>query len=810
MVEENYRLLVKQIPAVVFKGYADWSVDFFDNKIEVLTGHSKKDFDSRRLKWSEVILTDDLAEIKSKFIEGIKTRTQEYKREYRIRKKDGRIAWVQAMGQIFYDAAGKFEYTSGVFIDITERKQAEEALLKYKFIANSAKDCMTLIGRNYTYEAANAAYCQAHGKTLEEIVGTSVASIWGQQAFDSTIKGRLDQCFAGKSVTYEAWIEFGERGKGCYEVYYSPYFNEAGTVASVAVVSRDITERKKVEEALRKSEEKYRALVNQIPAVVFKGYADWSVDVFDPKIEELTGYTKEDFDSRRVKWRDLIPAEDFDYAQKVFLEALKSSRSYVREHRIRRKDGEIRWVQCRGQIFCDAAGNIEYISGVTFDITERKQMENALEEEATRRRVLFEQSKDGVVVIDQNGKVYESNQKFADMLGYSLEELYQLHVWDWNTQWTREQLLEMFPRVGAEGLRFETVHRRQDGSIYDVEISANWVMLAGRKLGFCVCRNISRRKAAEKALRESEERLRMVNEAANIGTYDADLQTGIARYSPELCAILGVPPVAGWNIQEAIKVVHPEDRAQVEAVIRHAREPQGDGRIYCEHRIIRPDGEVRWLVWIGRTIFGETANGRVPLREIGAGLDITAHKRVEGALRESEEKYRGLIETTNTGYVIVDRKGRVLDANPEYVRLTGYSELVEILGRNVLDWTAEPDRAKNAAALKQCLDTGIVKNLELDYLGRDGRSIPVEINATAIRTSDGAKFLSLVRDISDRKQAEKEKAILEAQLARAQKLESLGTLAGGIAHEFNNILVAIMGYAELAQMDLETSPEPAK
>ncbi|MHB8069711.1 MAG: PAS domain-containing hybrid sensor histidine kinase/response regulator, partial [Desulfobaccales bacterium] len=364
--------------------------------------------------------------------------------------------------------------------------------------------------------------------------------------------------------------------------------------------------------------------------------------------------------------------------------------------------------------------------------------------------------------------------------------------------------------VGAEGLRFETVHRRQDGSIYDVEISANWVMLAGRKLGFCVCRNISRRKAAEKALRESEERLRLVNEAANIGTYDADLQTGIARYSPELCAILGVPPVAEWNIQEAIKVVHPEDRAQVEAVIRHAREPRGDGRFYCEHRIIRPDGEVRWLVWIGRAIFGETANGRVPLREIGAGLDITAHKRVEGALREGEEKYRGLIETTNTGYVIIDRKGRVLDANPEYVRLTGYSELVEILGRNVLDWTAEPDRAKNAAALEQCLDTGIVKNLELDYLGRDGRSIPVEINATSIRTSEGAKFLSLVRDISARKQAEKEKAILEAQLARAQKLESLGTLAGGIAHEFNNILVAIMGYAELAQMDLETSPEPAK
>jgi len=143
---------------------------------------------------------------------------------------------------------------------------------------------------------------------------------------------------------------------------------------------RYAAERKQIEEALRRSKESYRLLVNQVPAVVFKGYEDWSVDFFDKKVEDLTGYSKADFDSRRLKWCDLILPEDLDYATGVFIDALKTNRAYVREHRIRRKDGEIRWVQCRGQIFCDAAGKIDYISGVTFDITDRKRVEKALKQ----------------------------------------------------------------------------------------------------------------------------------------------------------------------------------------------------------------------------------------------------------------------------------------------------------------------------------------------------------------------------------------------------------------------------------------------
>jgi PAS domain S-box-containing protein len=158
----------------------------------------------------------------------------------------------------------------------------------------------------------------------------------------------------------------------------APIRDENGAVIGVVLVFRDQTEERAAQNALRESEEKYRLLVNQIPAVVFQGYGDWSVDFFDNKIEILSGYTKEEFDSRKIKCCDLILPEDLNNAHRIFIEALKTDKSYVREYRIRKKDGSISWIQAMGRIFCDAAGKVDHISGAFFDITERKQAEERL------------------------------------------------------------------------------------------------------------------------------------------------------------------------------------------------------------------------------------------------------------------------------------------------------------------------------------------------------------------------------------------------------------------------------------------------
>ena len=150
----------------------------------------------------------------------------------------------------------------------------------------------------------------------------------------------------------------------------------------------EIRERLQAEEALRRSEQDYRILVTSMPAVVYKGYPDWSVDFFDHKIEALTGYKKEEFDSRRVKWLDLMVQEDLPASKKAIRTARQGSGAYYREFRIRTKDDRILWIQDRGQMLFNAEGWVDSFSGVFFDATETQRSKTALQESERRLRYL--------------------------------------------------------------------------------------------------------------------------------------------------------------------------------------------------------------------------------------------------------------------------------------------------------------------------------------------------------------------------------------------------------------------------------------
>ncbi|MBW2566933.1 MAG: transporter substrate-binding domain-containing protein, partial [Deltaproteobacteria bacterium] len=150
------------------------------------------------------------------------------------------------------------------------------------------------------------------------------------------------------------------------------------TILSVTDSIAVAIERNRAEETVRESEEKYRLLVENLPSVVYRGFADWSVEFYDNKIELLTGYNMQEFNSGELKWSALIVNEDFEAVKEKSIEAMKTDESYIREYRIKIKSGDILWMQDRGRIIFDASGKIEYVDGVFFDITERKQMEKDL------------------------------------------------------------------------------------------------------------------------------------------------------------------------------------------------------------------------------------------------------------------------------------------------------------------------------------------------------------------------------------------------------------------------------------------------
>lgn len=136
--------------------------------------------------------------------------------------------------------------------------------------------------------------------------------------------------------------------------------------------------------------------------------------------------------------------------------------------------------------------------------------------------------------------------------------------------------------------------------------------------------------------------------------------------------------------------------------------------------------------------------------------EIAVRKSAEIALRESEEKYRALVETTDTGYVIIGGDGKVADANSEYVRLTGLGELSRVCGREVTEWTAEYDKARNAEEVRKCFETGRVRNLEIDYIDKNSGAVtPIEVNATVVKNSSGVQIVTLCRDITARRNIER-------------------------------------------------------
>ncbi len=417
----------------------------------------------------------------------------------------------------------------------------------------------------------------------------------------------------------------------------------------------------------------------------------------------------------------------------------------------------------------------------------------------------------GIVCLD-NGLIVDVNETWqetfqcsrAGAIGRSALEL-QL----WPSSEIRGQYLEELHRIGSFRNREYTVLRKS-GESFTALCSAELMELQGEKFIVSTWLDISDRKRTEEYLKRNESLLSESQRIGHIGSWSREIGAKDIQWSDETYRIYGQDPATFHpTLALFVALIVPEDRALMKDFIRACEKGENPGEI--EFRIMRPDGTVRILY--GRGGLEVACDGK-PLRILGMVQDISERKQAERAARESESRYRLIAENAADVIWVLDLETqRFKYVSPSVAKLRGYSP-EEVMAQPV-DMALTPESLKRVQELlalwipQFIADPSIpgFATTEVDQPCKDGSIVCTEVTTNAVMSERGqVEIIGVSRDITERKRANEERARLSAQLQQAQKMESVGRLAGGVAHDFNNMLSVILGNVEIALAQTNTEP----
>jgi two-component system, NtrC family, sensor kinase len=509
-----------------------------------------------------------------------------------------------------------------------------------------------------------------------------------------------------------------------------------------ADVLKRMTEAESARIKLESSESKFYKAFHSSPEIIFITSSNGKYLEVNESYTRFSGYTREEVLGRKTTEIDTwVNPSNRD---RILAKIAEQGHIYNEETQFRVKSGDIHTL-----IFSNEVINIDNEPCLIFvgtDISERKKMEERLANEAIRRRILIEQSRDGIVILDHNGRVYEANLRFAEMLGYSIEEVNKLAVWDWEYQLSREKLINMIQKIDEKGDHFETRHRRKDGSIYDVEISTNGAIFSGQKLVFCVCRDITERKMAERQLKDSEDYSKTLLDSFTAGAF---------LIEPETHTIVDVNRAAAkmFNANREDIIGHTCHQYVCPAEAGHCPATDMGQTVNVSERILLDSNSKK--IPILKSVSPVTWKGRRYLFE--SFIDITERKKAEEALIESEHKYKTIFESANDIILLLNNKGTVVDVNSKLTEIGGWDR-DDLIGKNIRSLMKIISKKSLPIVITNFLKrmAGMeVSPYRVEMKKKDGEPAVVEINATAIR-KEGKVIgdLAILRDVTERVKAE--------------------------------------------------------
>jgi PAS domain S-box-containing protein len=555
----------------------------------------------------------------------------------------------------------------------------------------------------------------------------------------------------------------------------------------------------------RESRERLATVMGSLDEVVFSAYPDSGTVFFlSPSVERITGFKPEAFYVDSTLWVRSIHPDD---RGRMIAEhaTLRTVDLVDMEYRIVRADGGLRWVRSRARAVRDPEGKLVRIDGISNDVTERRQAEEALRRSEERFRRLVEQGWDVVMMLDAQGVAQYVSDSVTRVLGHPA----RLAVGQKPMRYVHPDDLpaveQAFARLVAEpGARMsiEARVRHADGSWHWVE----WVatnLLDDPSVGAIVSsnRDVTERKEAEEALRRSERRLRhmleqgwdliALSDAAGVVRYVSESVTSVFGHSAE--SAVGAQPLAAY---------HPDDAPGAARALQELLATPG-ARVPFEGRIRHADGSWRWIESVSVNLLDEPSVGAIVIN----ARDVTARRQAEDALRASEERFRRMVEGGWDVLLLIDPDLTCLYASGAIVRVLGYTP-AEFVGTQCLDHIHPDDQAEVAANTAIVVSDAAQSPVrEFRVRHRDGSWRWVE--AVGVNYLDDPALRAIVvhaREVTERKLADEQiralNATLEARVReRTAELETaigeLEAFSYSVAHDLRAPLRAVNGYSKI-------------
>jgi PAS domain S-box-containing protein len=770
-------------------GTLTWSPEFFG--LFGLSPDTPASFET----WLSVMHPDDRELAMARIDQSLKDHSTLWN-EYRIVLPDGGIRWIGASGNTEYDGDGRPLRMSGICLDITERRAAEDALREAKertaAVMAQIADGFYSLDRTWRFTAVNPAAEKApFGQPAAELMGRVIWDIFPQLKvpdiyphYTAALENQALERYEVKSPLNGRW----------YEVFVQ------GRTGGVDVYLRDINDRKNAEEALQESEERFRVALLNSPITVFSMDRDLRYTwIYNPPpgltLQSVKGRTDAEIYSPE-------DAAAFTAIKQDVLESGEVRRDEIVTHRPAAAGGTL--VQdLTTEPVRDVNGAIAGIICSAIDITERKEAEEELKHANRQILDIIEFLPDATYVIDQDHRVIAWNRLMETVSGVPKAEMLGKGDHEYAIPFYQERRPMMADIVMERNARYEQSY---DVSSFDGEIfsAETWAPLAyGGKGGYFMgvatplrdkqgkivgaiqsIRDITERKHAEEALQETSQYLEnLINHAnAPIVVWGPDYRITRFNRAFEHLTGLSMEEVSGKTVEILIPV---EYRDEAMNLIRETS--TGERWETVEIPILTKDGSTRTVLWNSATVYD--ADGRTRIATIAQGQDITDRKKSEAALAESEEKFRILAINTPDTMTLQDSSLRYTTVINPPLGLTNQ----EMIGRNDAAFLSGEDAASLMSVKQKVLTTGQPRSVELSLRNRDGRKEYFEGSFVPRRDTDGRinGIFGYLRNVTES---------VETRERISQTLREKETLIREVHHRVKNNLQVISGLLDMTRM----------